>query len=105
VFVAEATHRSVRALLLVCLVPIAVLFITPRIRPIRWWRILYTYLVPIIPLAIWWDGVVSCLRTYAPHELLELAVAGDDGSALKWTAFYQQGQGQPLPVTVLIGTR
>jgi hypothetical protein len=45
---------------------------TPWIRPFRWSRLLWTYLVPIIPLAMLFDGVVSCLRTYRPEELREM---------------------------------
>src|ERR1700693_6220026 len=37
---------------------------TPFIRPFRWSRLFWTYLVPIIPLVLLFDGVVSCLRTY-----------------------------------------
>jgi hypothetical protein len=45
---------------------------TPWIRPFRWSRLLWTYLVPIIPLAMLFDGIVSCLRTYRPEELREM---------------------------------
>ena len=30
---------------------------------------IFTYLIPICPLAFAWDGFVSCLRTYSPAEL------------------------------------
>jgi hypothetical protein len=33
----------------------------------------FTYILPIIPIAIAWDGVVSHLRAYNQKELLELA--------------------------------
>jgi hypothetical protein len=48
------------------------LLFTPWIRPFRWSRLLWTYIVPIIPLVLLFDGVVSCLRTYEPHELHEI---------------------------------
>lgn len=59
----EATHRSLRGLLGMALVPLVVLAITPLIRPRRWWRFALTYLIPVIPLAVWWDATVSSLRT------------------------------------------
>lgn len=99
----EGTHRSITALLLMCLVPIAVLVLTPTIRPLKWWRILLTYLIPVIPLAVWFDGVVSCLRTYRPDELLALAASIPD-SGMDWRAGEWRTAGQPLPVTYLIGT-
>jgi hypothetical protein len=47
-------------------------FMTPFIKPRRWWRFLWTYLIPIVPLATCWDGVISLLRVYSPQELDEL---------------------------------
>ena len=48
------------------------LFITPFIRPFRPSRILWTYLLPIVPLATCWDGVISLLRVYSEKELNDL---------------------------------
>lgn len=45
---------------------------TPWIRPFRWSRLLWTYLVPVVPLVLLFDGVVSCLRTHRPRELREI---------------------------------
>jgi hypothetical protein len=45
---------------------------TPWVRPFRWTRLLWTYLVPIIPSVLIFDGIVSCLRTYRPDELREI---------------------------------
>jgi len=56
---------------------------TPWIRPFRWSRLLWTYLVPIIPLVLLFDGVVSCLRTYRPPELRAL-VATVTASEYQW---------------------
>lgn len=98
----EVTHRSITALLAMCLVPVAVLLLTPTMRPVRWWRLLFTYVLPVLPLAIWWDGVVSCWRTYRPDELLELAAAIPD-SGMEWRAGEWRTAGQPLPVTYLLG--
>jgi hypothetical protein len=99
----EVTQRSVRALVLMCIVPIAVLLLTPAIRPFRWWRLLFTYLIPIIPIAVWWDGIVSCLRTYRPDEMMALA-EGTPETEMAWQAGEWNTPGQPLPVTYLIGT-
>jgi hypothetical protein len=43
-------------------------FITPRTLP----RFFWTYLVPIVPLATCWDGIISLLRVYSVQELNEL---------------------------------
>ncbi len=52
--------------------PFYVLCITPFIRPFSWERLFWTYCVPIIPIALAWDGFVSCLRSYSPPELDEM---------------------------------
>ena len=96
----EATHRSVAAILVTLLSPLIVLLATPAIRPFRWSRLFWTYLVPVIPLAVLFDGIVSCLRTYTPEELIALT-EGIDGS--RWEAGEQRPKG-PVPVTYLVGT-
>ena len=45
---------------------------TPMIRPFSWSRILFTYLIPIVPLITIWDGYISNLRTYSVDELRSL---------------------------------
>jgi len=51
---------------------IMTLFITPFIRPMSWQQIVFTYLIPIIPLCIAWDGAVSNARTYTLNDLHRL---------------------------------
>ncbi|MBL0937965.1 MAG: class I SAM-dependent methyltransferase [Gemmatimonadaceae bacterium] len=98
----EATHRSDKALLLTALAPIIALFLTPAIRPVRISRLVFTYLIPIIPLVILWDGLVSCLRTYTPNELVAMAhEATPPDASYHWEAG-EAGDG-PIPVTYLIG--
>lgn len=71
IVIAEAMSRRVPVLLSTLLIPLFVLLITPRARP-SVLALVFTYLVPILPLVIWWDGLVSCLRTSTPAELLAL---------------------------------
>jgi hypothetical protein len=51
------------------LTPLFVWLCTPFMRPFRWRRLLWTYLVPIVPIVALWDGFVSNLRTYSVGEL------------------------------------
>ena len=44
----------------------------PFIRPFRWSRLIWTYLIPLNPIVLFLDGIVSCLRAYSPLELSEL---------------------------------
>jgi len=49
------------------------LLMTPFIKPRSWSRLLWTYLIPVVPLATCWDGIVSLLRVYSPRDLEELS--------------------------------
>ncbi len=66
--------RSVPALLMMLIItPVLVVLATPFIRPFLWRRLFWTYVLPIVPLTCWWDGVVSLLRAYTVPELERLA--------------------------------
>lgn len=49
-----------------------VVFMTPFVRPMTWKQLVFTYLIPLIPLAYAWDGQASNMRTYAIHDYGEL---------------------------------
>jgi hypothetical protein len=76
--IVEGTRRRLTAVIAMLLVPLMVLAVTPLIRPFSWARLLLTYLLPIVPLLVFWDGVVSCLRGYRPAELGALTAGLDD---------------------------
>ncbi len=97
----EMSHRSVRGLLLTCLVPVAHWLIVPFFRPVPFSRLFWTYLVPLIPLISFYDGLASCLRSYRPHEL-EQIVAGLGENLFEWQ-IGERSTGYPIPVTYLIG--
>src|SRR5262249_3051312 len=102
IFIAEASQRRPSALALQALVPLAVLFLTPSIRPFRWSRLFWTYIVPVLPLAILFDGVVSTLRIYTPDEMLAMGrEVGGDG--YEWAAGTERPTGSPIPIPYLIG--
>ena len=75
---------------------------TPLIRPFRWSRLLWTYVVPIIPLVLLFDGVVSCLRTYRPQELREI-IEKLTGIEYQWEVGEQSRARGEVPITYLIG--
>ncbi|MHC4504392.1 MAG: class I SAM-dependent methyltransferase, partial [Planctomycetota bacterium] len=101
--VLEFTRRSPLALLMMPLAVVLILAITPFVRPFRWSRLLFTYLIPIIPLVGLLDGMVSCLRTYSPRELREL-VDGLPDHGYTWEIGHESALPMsPIPVTYLIG--
>jgi len=58
---------------------VAVFLLLARMRPWRlsWWTL--TLLVPILPLSIGWDGLVSHLRSYTREELARLVESMNQG--------------------------
>jgi hypothetical protein len=72
----------------------------PWIRPFRWSRLLWTYLIPVIPLVFLFDGVVSCLRTYRPQELREIV---DKLTAGEYQWEIGEHSSGKAPITYLIG--
>ncbi len=56
----------------ILLTPVFIWLSMPFVRPMSWRHLLWTYIVPVVPLIAAWDGFVSCLRTYSPMELRKL---------------------------------
>jgi hypothetical protein len=84
------------------LVPFNVLALMPFARPFRWGYVLFTYLIPIMPLIVLWDGVVSMLRIYSPQQMRDLTAdlqAGD----YAWEIGRLQVRGIPGGLPYLIG--
>jgi hypothetical protein len=98
----EITRRSPSAVILMFLWALTPFLFTPFVGPFRWSRLLCTYVVPIIPLVLLFDGVVSCLRTYGPRELLEL-IEKLSATEYQWEVGEYRGGFLRLPVTFLIG--
>jgi hypothetical protein len=100
--ISEATSRTPAALAMMLLVPLAVWLMTPAIRPFRWSRLFWTYFVPVVPAAILFDGIVSCLRIYTPEEMAAMArEVGDAG--YDWQSGFEYTAGSPIPIPYLIG--
>ena len=97
----EIPQRSVLLSLPLLLTPLYVLAATPFIRPFRWRRLVWTYLLPLVPLTCWWDGLVSQLRAYEPAELEALTVSLASG--YRWRAGRVPLAGTPGNLTYLLG--
>lgn len=42
--------------------------LTLWVRPLRWYQLVLTYVVPLLPALIAWDGAVSNARTYTADD-------------------------------------
>lgn len=68
----ELSERTFSNVISFFLIPMIVLLVMPWLRPLKWQWLLFTYIIPIIPIFIAWDGLVSHLRAYSPQEFNEL---------------------------------
>ncbi len=103
----EQTRRSRAAQLFMgILAPIALLAV-PLMRPFRWSRLFWTYLVPAIPAVLVFDGVVSCWRTYTEPELRNmidgLTIDEAHDSTYVWEIGRARSLLSPLGISFLIG--
>jgi hypothetical protein len=96
----EAARRHPLTISSTVLMPIAGVVTAPFMRPVRISRLFWTWIVPVIPVVLFFDGVISCLRAYSQEELRVLVsqVKADD---YVWRIGEQRGG--PAPITYLIG--
>jgi len=92
----EAAKRRPATIFYACFMPIAALVGVPFMRPFRFARLLWTYLLPVIPFVLLFDGVLSCLRAYTPEELRALASRANAEN-------YTWDIAESGPVTYLLG--
>ncbi|HNU59482.1 MAG TPA: hypothetical protein PKI08_05985, partial [Aquaticitalea sp.] len=80
----EIQDRGLPSIVAMLLSPLSVLATTPFIRPFRLSRLIFTYLIPIVPLIVLWDGIVSALRTYTADEMKDLVNTLENNTAFEW---------------------
>lgn len=86
---------------LILIHPFIFFFCTPFFRPFRFSRLLFTYLIPIIPICQIWDGIISIIRLYKPDELLKIATEVDSETYC-WSAGKMKNK-FGMQVTYLVG--
>lgn len=84
ILIVEGQERSLPSFLAMFFSPLTVLLTTPFIRPFSVERIVFTYLIPIVPIITWWDGMVSSLRTYSIKEMERLILKVDGRKTFEW---------------------
>lgn len=98
----EAQERTIPSILAMIFSPISVLFTTPFIKPFKIGRILFTYIIPIVPLVTFWDGIVSSLRTYSVKEMTDLVNQLENKDDFYWDI--NKVKSGPGTILYLLGT-
>jgi hypothetical protein len=98
----EVTRRAPSAIAWMSLWALLPFLLTPWIRPFRWSRLFCTYVLPIIPFVLLFDGIVSCLRTYQPQELRAI-IAKLTAAEYQWELGDRANPNGKVPIAYLIG--
>lgn len=93
----ELNNKSIPVLLWLLFLPIGLSFVfimalilTPFTKSITWKQLVFTYIIPIIPLIFAWDGQASMPRTYSKEDLEEMIAKLPKSDLYKWT--YTEGE-------------
>lgn len=97
----EGARRNAWTMAALIAVPALALREAAKARPARWSRILWTWILPAVPLILLVDGMLSCLRSYSLDDLRELT-AGLSAPDYLWQAGDEQGR--RVAIRYLIGT-
>jgi hypothetical protein len=99
----EATQRDAMTLAGIMITPLLVWALTPMIRPLSPARLACTYLLPLIPALVLFDGLASCLRSYTPAELQAMVDAVEGSEHYRWEIGQDTAINSPLKVTYCVG--
>ncbi len=99
----EITERTLLKVLL-CFPAsfLSVFLLLKRMRPRLWIWWLLTWILPVIPLLVAWDGLVSHLRTYSPAEIRRL-IDGLSSGSYRWETGRVAAPRGGVEITYLIG--
>ena len=109
ILIYEMAENNIPTLVWALFLPIALpflmlmtLFMTPFVKPLTWRQLVFTYLIPIIPICYAWDGQASMPRMYSFKDLDEL-LDGLETPEFYWEkGFARKGNGKKAG-TYLVG--
>ncbi len=78
------------------------LLLTPFVRPLTVRQLLFSYLIPLVPLIYAWDGQASYPRIYGASDVDELTAGLDDGYT--WTSGHGENHRGQKTGFYLLGT-
>ncbi len=90
---------------LVTAIPIGFLLslvMTLCVRPLNIKQLFWTYVIPVLPCLLAWDGAVSNARTYSKEDLEEL-LAEFPSEEYEWEIGRVKPRGLPIPMLYILG--
>ncbi|MEM9143376.1 MAG: hypothetical protein AAGA86_10345 [Bacteroidota bacterium] len=79
------------------------LCMTPFVRPLTWRQLVFTYIIPVIPICYAWDGQASLPRMYTFADM-ELLLKGLENPGYTWEKGYAKNVKGKKKGTYLMGT-
>ena len=67
------------------------LILTLFVRPVQPLQLLFTYIIPIVPICFAWDGQVSYTRIYTFDDI-DILLRGNESPNYKWTKGYAKDE-------------
>lgn len=102
VVIVEGNNDSLRQIIgMTIIVPLTVLLTAPFVKPFRISRLIFTYLVPLLPITILIDGCMALFKLYNPSDLKELT-DGISVNSYHWEAG-KRDNGRGGKIIYLIG--
>jgi len=98
----EIPRRTIATLSMTIFMGLGSLFAVPFMRPFRASLFLWTYVIPVLPVVMWLDGIASCLRAYTLSELQQLCAFGESQQYC-WKAGILRIAGLPVAITYMLG--
>lgn len=98
----ELVERGLQGVAIVAGLPLSIGALMPFVRPRRASTLALTYALPVLPLAIAWDGFASCLRAYSVPEL-EAMVAPLQREDYRFRVVRRRIPWQPVFMTSVVG--
>jgi len=77
----KSLWQIVANILVLSILPFLVM---PFLKPFRWSRLFFTYLLPLVPFCTLWDGIASVFRLYSQKQLHELVKKADPEGLYFW---------------------
>lgn len=84
--------------------PLVTFLQTPGVKPYKWSRFFWTYIIPVVPFITTWDALVSNVRSYTEEELHKMTASLEGAEHYTWNIEKVVVGGKAaIPVMSLIG--
>jgi hypothetical protein len=109
ILIYEMAENKIPTLIWALFLPIALpilmlmtLFMTPFVKPLTWQQLVFTYVIPIIPICYAWDGQASMPRMYSFDDL-DILLEGLETPEFYWEKGFAKKSNGKKAGTYLIG--